>query len=45
MGDEKWMEYLKKFGFGMSMYLGLSGEFVGKLLGINFVDRVMLVFG
>ncbi|MEM5199493.1 peptidoglycan D,D-transpeptidase FtsI family protein, partial [Enterococcus faecium] len=45
MGDEKWMEYLKKFGFGTSTHSGLSGESAGKLPGTNFVDRAMSAFG
>ncbi|MGC3771972.1 penicillin-binding transpeptidase domain-containing protein, partial [Enterococcus faecalis] len=45
MGGDKWVEYLKKFGFGSSTHSGLTSEHTGKLPDNNIVDRANSAFG
>ena len=45
MGGDKWVEYLKKFGFGSSTHSGLTSEHTGKLPDNTIVDRANSAFG
>lgn len=45
MGNEKWMEYLKRFKFGESTDSGLLNESSGSLPTDNWVDQAMTSFG
>lgn len=45
MGDEKWMDYLSKFKFGLPTRFGMSGEEYGSLPADNIVTKAMAAFG
>lgn len=45
MGDERWLNYLQRFGFGQSTYSGLPNESAGTLPTSNPVDMVMSSYG
>lgn len=45
MTGDKWLEYMKKFGFGTSTNSGLASESSGTLPGSNYVDQAMSAFG
>lgn len=45
MGDEKWIEQLRTFGFGVSTQSGLPNETNGSLEFDNPVSRIMSGFG
>lgn len=45
LGDEKWLEYLERFGFGATTSSGLSNETTGTVPSDNPVSIAMSAFG
>ena len=45
MGDDKWLDYLSKFKFGLPTRFGMAGEEYGSLPADNIVTRAMSAFG
>lgn len=45
MGNDKWMDYLSKFKFGLPTRFGMGNESYGSLPGDNYVTVAMSSFG
>ena len=45
MGNDKWLDYLSKFKFGLPTRFGMGNETYGSLPGDNYVTQAMSSFG
>lgn len=45
MGNDKWLDYLSKFKFGLPTHFGMGNETYGSLPGDNYVTIAMSSFG
>ena len=45
MGNDKWLDYLSKFKFGLPTRFGMGNENYGSLTGVNYVTIAMSSFG